>query len=108
MEYQLRDYDVRPGEFDEFLEEWAATIVPLRRSFGFSVVGAWTSADHSRFVWMLARDDFEAADRRYYASPERAGLTPDIARHLSRIDTTLLDEVPLPPIIAPAISERGS
>lgn len=97
MDYQLRDYDVKPGEFDEFLEEWTTNIVPLRRKFGFSVVGAWTNAEHSRFVWMLASDGFDAADRRYYASPERAGLTPDIARHLSRIDTTILQEVTLPP-----------
>lgn len=96
MEYQLRDYDVKPGVFDEFVEELAATIVPLRRRFGFTVVGAWTNTERTRFVWMLARDDFEAADREYYASPERAGLTPDITRHLSRIDTTLLREVPLP------------
>lgn len=97
MDYQLRDYDVKPGEYDEFLQEWAANIVPLRRRFGFTVVGAWTNTEHTRFVWMLARDDFDAADREYYASPERAGLKPDITRHLSRIDTTLLRQVSLPP-----------
>src|SRR5215471_4243747 len=96
MTVQLRDYDVRPGEFDEFVAEWAANIVPLRRRFGFEVLGAWTNAERSRFVWMLAREDFEAADREYYASPERAHLTPDITRHLTRIDTTLLDAVAVP------------
>jgi hypothetical protein len=45
---------------------------------------------------MLSHDDFEAADREYYASPERAGLTPDVARHLTRVDTTLLHAVPVP------------
>ena len=96
MTYQLRDYDVKPGEFDEFLNEWAANIVPLRRKFGFTVEGAWTNTDHTRFVWMLAREDFEAADREYYASPERAGLQPDITRHLTRIGTELLQAIPLP------------
>ena len=96
MQYQLRDYAVKPGEFDEFITEWAANIVPLRRTFGFSVVGAWTNTDRTRFVWMLARDDFEEADRAYYASPERAAITPDITRHLTRIDTALLDAVPIP------------
>ena len=96
MAYQLRDYDVKPGVFDEFIREWAANIVPLRRKFGFTVEGAWANTERTRFVWMLSRDDFEAADRAYYASPERAGLTPDIARHLTRIDTTLLQAVPVP------------
>ena len=96
MDFQLRDYDVKPGAYDEFIAEWAANIVPLRRRFGFDVLGAWTNADRSRFVWMLARDGFEEADRAYYASPERANLQPPITRHLSRIDTTLLSEVPIP------------
>ena len=96
MTYQLRDYDVKPGEFDEFIAEWAANIVPLRRKFGFTVTGAWTNSEHTRFVWMLSRDDFEAADREYYASPERAGLQPDITRHLTRIDTTLLHPLAVP------------
>ena len=96
MQHQLRDYDVKPGEFAEFIAEWAANIVPLRRKFGFTVEGAWTNSDRTRFVWMLSRDDFEAADRAYYASPERAGLKPDITRHLTRIDTQLLDAVRLP------------
>lgn len=97
MDYQLRDYDVKPGVFDEFIAEWATNIVPLRRRFGFEVLGAWTNAERTRFVWLIARDDFETADRAYYASPERANLRPDITRHLSRIDTTLLRGVPLPP-----------
>ena len=95
MQYQLRDYDVKPGAYDEFVQEWAGTIVPLRRRHGFEVVGAWS--DGARFVWVIARDDFETADRAYYESPERAALKPDISRHLSRIDTTLLREVPVPP-----------
>ncbi|MGH7686657.1 MAG: NIPSNAP family containing protein [Candidatus Dormibacteria bacterium] len=96
MTVQLRDYDVKPGVFDQFIAEWASNIVPLRRKFGFAVRGAWTTRERTRFVWMLERDDFETVDREYYASPERASLTPDITRHLSRIDTTLLDAVPVP------------
>ncbi|HEX6539336.1 MAG TPA: NIPSNAP family protein [Candidatus Dormibacteraeota bacterium] len=103
-DYQLRDYDVKPGAYDEFIVEWATNIVPLRRKFGFEVLGAWSNAERTRFVWMIAREDFETADRAYYASPERANLRPDITRHLSRIDATLLGAVPLPPsaVAAPA------
>ena len=96
MEYQLRDYHIKPGEYAEFVQEWGANIVPLRREHGFEVVGAWSDGA-KRFVWILAREDFEAADRGYHESPERQSLKPDISRHLSRIDTTLLREVPVPP-----------
>lgn len=98
MDYQLRDYDVKPGAFDQFIAEWASNIVPLRRRFGFQVMGAWTTAERTRFVWVLAREDLEAADREYHASPERTNLRPDITRHLSRIDTTLMRGVPVPPV----------
>ena len=96
MQYQLRDYDIKPGAYAEFVQEWADNIVPLRRRHGFEVVGAWSDGER-RFVWILARDEFEAADRAYYGSSERAALKPDISRHLSRMDTTLLREVPVPP-----------
>ena len=37
-------------------------------------------------------EDFEAADRAYYSSPERAAFDPDPVRHLDpeRIETTFL------------------
>ena len=96
IEYQLRDYEIKPQAYAEFIQEWAENIVPLRRKHGFEVVGAWSDGA-TRFVWIIAREDFEAADRAYYESPERAALKPDISRHLARIDTTLLREVPVPP-----------
>jgi hypothetical protein len=73
----------------EWLAEWRTAIVPLRRRHGFQVVGAWTAAD-DRFVWILGHDDFGAADAAYYASPERAAISPDPARHLDRIDTAMI------------------
>lgn len=96
MEYQLREYDIKPGAYDDFIREWAQSVVPLRRRFGFAVVGAWSDGA-TRFVWIIAHENVAEGDRAYYASPERASLKPEISRHLSRIDTTLLRDVPVPP-----------
>jgi hypothetical protein len=96
MAYQLRDYTVKAGAMDEWLAEWARVVHPLRRQFGFEVVGAWVSRDENRFVWIIGHSDFEARDRAYYESPERSGLDPDPARHLARTTTLLLDAVPVP------------
>jgi NIPSNAP len=96
MTYQLRDYRVKEGAMDDWLDEWKATVYPLRRKFGFEVVGAWFSREENRFIWIIGHDDFEAQDRRYYESPERAGLDPDPARHLAKTQTTLLTAIPTP------------
>jgi hypothetical protein len=57
--------------------------MPLRRQFGFEILAAWASNEDDTFVWVVGHDgDFAAADREYYASPERAAVDPDPARHI--------------------------
>ena len=83
--YQLRMYTVGPGEMAEWLAEWRDKIAPLRRHFGFEIVGAWTIEEPDRFVWILSYSgpqSWEDVDRAYYSSPERKALDPDPARHL--------------------------
>jgi ribosomal protein L11 methylase PrmA len=91
--YQLRDYIVKHGEMQDWLDEWRDVIVPLREKAGFDIVGAWIVPDEDRFIWIIGREDFEAADEAYYASPERAALDPDPARHLAHVDTKLMTRV---------------
>ena len=86
MEFVLRIYTIRPGEMDEWLEEWRADVLPLRRRLGFDVLGAWVSDDQDTFTWLLGYDGpggIEAANATYYTSPERVGLDPDPARHIA-------------------------
>ena len=82
-ELQLRDYLIQPGALHQWIKEWDEKVRPLRERLGFTVAGAWTIEDESRFIWILEWDgtgSFEEADRSYYASPERAALQPDPAR----------------------------
>jgi hypothetical protein len=97
MATQLRDYTIRDGELDRWVDEWRTRIAPVRRALGFRIDGAWVIRDESRFVWLLTHSDgwdaFEAADRAYHASPERAALHPDPARLIERQLNARLDEV---------------
>jgi hypothetical protein len=80
---QIRVYRIRPGALEEFEREWRDHVLPLRRRFGFEVLGAWASVEEDTFVWILRHEgDFAEADRAYYESPERAALDPDPARHI--------------------------
>ncbi len=81
MQWELRLYRAKEGELDAFVHEWRRHVLPLRRANGFDVLGPWVTAD-DRFVWILGHDDLTGADEAYYASPERAAVDPDPARHL--------------------------
>lgn len=100
MEYQLREYDMKPGELDAFIEEWNAKIRPLRLKFGFQVVGAWASHAENKFIWILGWDgppgSVGDADARYAGSPGRKAIDPNPARHIAHIREVIL---------APAIGE---
>jgi hypothetical protein len=97
---QLRDYRIREGRLDQFIEEWRTHLVPLRREYGFAIAGAWRVINESRFVWLLAypgdRDAFDSADQRYYADPKRINLRPDPARLIEEPIQSDLSEVELP------------
>ena len=96
MVSQLRMYRAKDGELDAFIQEWKATVLPLRRKFGFKLEGAWAIRERGEFIWIISYDGpegFEARDAAYYASPERKALTPDPARHLAHTDTRLMTSV---------------
>ena len=86
MKHQLRMYGIKQGEMTQWLEEWSAHIVPLRRRYGFEVVGAWTVDGQDTFVWILRHPgpkSWADVDADYYGSEDRKALTPDPARHIA-------------------------
>jgi len=94
VEYQLRTYRVKPGEMDDWVAEWRQHVVPLRRAKGFEVFGGWRGERDDTFVWIVGYEgSFAEADAAYYASPERAAISPDPARHLGNVETRMLRRV---------------
>jgi NIPSNAP len=95
-EYQLRMYTIEQGRLAQFVDEWRTAVVPLRRRFGFEIVGAWQVPADDLFVWVLAYGgpgDFAARDRAYYDSLQRAALAPNPARLIRRAETRLMHAV---------------
>ena len=96
MKYQVREYSVKPGAMQAWIDEWRARVVPLRRRHGFEVLGAWTVDGTDQFVWIIRYDGpktWQEADAGYYASPERKAMVPDPARHLSQTSGRLMTAV---------------
>ena len=84
MQWQLNTYRAKEGALDDFTREWRERVLPLRRAKGFEVLGPWVTKE--RFLWIVGHDDLAAADEAYYASPERAAIEPDPARHIEEAD----------------------
>ena len=96
MPDQLRIYTIKPGEMEAWLEEWRHLIAPLRRRHGFEILGTWT-IEPDRFVWILryaGPKTWQQVDAAYYASPERAAMLPDPARHIAKSEQWLMSAIP--------------
>jgi hypothetical protein len=100
MATQLRDYRIQAGQLDRWVDEWRASIAPLRRAKGFAISAAWTAPEEDRFLWILEHpggwDAFAEADAAYYGSPERAAIEPDPARLIEEQRTLRLSDVTHP------------
>jgi hypothetical protein len=98
---QLRDYRIRVGELERFVQKWRASLAPLRRSIGFEIPAAWTVPGEDRFIWLLEHpgdwEAFDEADAAYFASPGRAAIDPDPARLIEEQRTVRLAGVELRP-----------
>jgi hypothetical protein len=94
--FQVRTYRVKDGAMDEFVALFRDFIVPAREALGFRVVGAWNDPAEGTFVWVVghpAPDGWEACERAYYESPERAAIPKEPGSLLDSVDTRVLQPV---------------
>jgi NIPSNAP len=93
---QLRDYTIKPGQLDRFVEVWRTKVRPLREQTGFVVEGAWKVPSEEHFVWIVSYDGpagWDAANKSYYESPERKAMDPDPASFIISQRTAIIDRV---------------
>jgi hypothetical protein len=90
---QLRRYQVKPGEMDNFVAWWPG-VLAVRKQYGFEVLFAFVDESTNQFVWAVShegdKEDFDAAEHIYLASPERAAVFADVP---TRIDETFIAKV---------------
>jgi NIPSNAP len=90
---QLRRYQIKPGEMDDFVKWWPG-VLPAREQYGFDVLFAFVDESTNQFVWAVRHEgdseDFDAAEKTYLASPERAAVFAGVP---SRIDESFISKV---------------
>lgn len=92
---QLRTYTIRPGLLNEWATKWRDLIVPLRLELGFEIGGAWLDHERSQFVWLISydgNDSFEAANKRYWESPQREAMGLDPFDYLTDRDVRVVEQ----------------
>jgi hypothetical protein len=91
---QLRIYKLDPATADEFVSRFNEVLVPLRKSHGFSVDGAWLAEDKTRFTWVTSHDcpdGWDAAETTYYADPRRQNIGWDPGDYVSEMDLSMVE-----------------
>lgn len=77
---QLRIYDIKQGEMDDWLKLFHERVAPLHAKYDMPVRGAWVVPDRSQFVWfreLVGTGTPEEQELRYRESDERAQLIGD-------------------------------
>ncbi|MEN2738334.1 NIPSNAP family protein [Microbacterium sp. X-17] len=97
MAIQLRRYQFAPGTLAEFLPYFPTRAVPLRASYGFSVVFAYADHVNEQFVWAVeypgTADELRAREAEYLADPEwSAQIEPVIGGIVSDL-SEVIDQV---------------
>ncbi|GGN02285.1 hypothetical protein GCM10007092_15690 [Thermus composti] len=72
---QMRRYRLKEGAKEAFQKVFLETVVPLRKALGFEVLGAYWLSERD-FLWFVAHENFEEAEKAYYAHPERQKANP--------------------------------
>lgn len=93
MASQLRIYDIRPGDMDEFARKVAEDIFPVRRAHGFTIDGPWQT-DENQYVWIVHHDgDFDEAVEGYVNDPARKDLAWDPMDYITNVDIRMMEDL---------------
>ncbi len=97
--YELRQYEIRPGKMDAWLELMENEIIPLQVSKGMVIAGSFRGeTDDSVFVW-IRRFESEAERERLYAEVYesdlwKTSLSPRVAETINRETVSVQRLVP--------------
>ncbi len=86
----MRRYTLKEGAKESFQKVFLETILPLRRALGFQVLGAYWLSERE-FLWFVAHEDFEEAEKAYYEHPERKKVDP--RAFLEEIETRFVERL---------------
>ncbi|MBV7330457.1 NIPSNAP family protein [Chloroflexi bacterium TSY] len=68
MFFELRQYRVRPGKMDEWVQYMEEVIMPFQIARGMNVVGSFTSPEEDDLYIWIRRFENESEKEKHYAA----------------------------------------
>ena len=103
--YELRQYKIRPGKMDEWIQFMEEEILPFQISKGMVVTGSYRGEeDDSIYIWMRRFENEEERERLYeavYESDEwKEKIAPRVPELMDRSAVQVTRIVPTPKSVA--------
>ena len=103
--YELRQYKIRPGKMDEWIQFMEEEILPFQISKGMVVSGSYRGEeDDSVYIWMRRFESEEERERLYEAVYEsdhwKESIGPRIPDLIDRSAVQVTRIVPTPKSVA--------
>ena len=103
--YELRQYKIRPGKMDEWIQLMEEEILPFQISKGMVVTGSYRGEDDdSVYIWMRRFESEEERERLYEAVYEsdhwKESIGPRIPDLMDRSAVQVTRIVPTPKSVA--------
>ena len=101
MFYELRQYRIRPGRMDEWVEFMERDIIPFQVSRGMVITGSWRGEeDDTVYVWMRRFESEAERERLYQAVYEsdywKNEVAPRVTELMDRSAIRVTRVVPTP------------
>ena len=86
MFYELRQYKIRTGRMDEWVEFMETEIIPFQVSRGMVITGSWRGEeDETAYVWMRRFESEPERERLYKAVYESEFWKNDVAPRVTEL-----------------------
>ena len=86
MFYELRQYKIRAGRMDEWVEFMETEIIPFQVSRGMVITGSWRGEeDETVYVWMRRFESEPERERLYKAVYESEFWKNDVAPRVTEL-----------------------
>ena len=103
---ELRQYRMRPGQRDKWVNYMEEVIIPFQTAKGMSILGSWVGEEEEDlFVWIRRFDSEQERERLYkevYDSEEwKEKIAPSIPEMMDREKAKVTRMTPTPRSAAP-------
>ena len=103
--YELRQYKIRPGKMNEWIEFMEQTIIPFQISKGMVITGSYRGEeDDSVYIWMRRFESEQQKEHLYALVYEsnywRNEVSPKVGDLIDRDAITVTRIVPTPKSVA--------